>query len=151
MESGPCNNRTMANLILCYCANKNGAWTVRVDKPHGNQPYHKRHVHITKKGLKGEYSWNEDGSQHDKHRFPRSEQCIVSAKEHAANALGINAGNLSFITSIAGGVHVSILATAELNDRPRSIFSSYLRVAEVLVIFGTDMGLAIAITKANDE
>ena len=138
-------------MLLAYGIHKDGSWTIRVDAPHGNQPYHRRHVHICKKGLKGAYPWNEDGTRHDKHRFPPSEQSIVAAKRYAAEALGVDADSLSLITSISGGVRVSVLASDTPTERRRSIFSSYLRIKETLVIFGTERGLVLTITEAIDE
>ena len=138
-------------MLLAYGVHKDGPWTIRVDRPHGDQPYHRRHVHISRKGLKGAYSWNEDGSRHDKHRFPPTAQSIVAAKRYAAEALGIDSGSLSFITSISGGVRISILASDPYSKRSRSMLNSYLRVKEILVVFGTERGLVVTITETADE
>jgi Family of unknown function (DUF6367) len=139
----------MAHVVLSCNRYQIGDWKIRIDKPHGNQPYHRRHVHIKKKGLDGQYSWNQDGSRHDKRKFPRSEQCIAAAKRHAAEALGVNVGDLSFISSVGGGVRVSVYDTLALDDRSQEVFSSYIRRDRAVVFFGSEGGLVIVVESSD--
>ena len=81
---------------------------MRIDGPH--QPNGKRHVHVRRKrGRKGEYSWNEDGSRHDKHKFPVNEGMIEKAKDIAASKLGVPIGSLQFLTGLPKGGRILIL------------------------------------------
>lgn len=85
-----------------------GEWEVHLDTAH--TPIGQSHVHVRRKrGRKGEYSWNEDGSRHDKHKFPASEGMIKKAKEIAANRLGIPVGSLQFLAGLPRGGRIVIL------------------------------------------
>lgn len=99
----------MTQVVLCFLTFREGPWIIRVDSKHGNEPHHQRHIHITRKRLGGEYSWNEDGTRHDKHKFPTSENSIQAAKEIAAKRLGINPAMLQFMTPISGASEISVL------------------------------------------
>ena len=134
----------MAELIVCYLTTKVGSWNVRVDKRHGQEVHHQEHVHISRSGLKGEYSWNKDGTRHDKHRFPASEQQIGRARRIAADALGVPHNTLQFITSINGGSHVS-MSEVRSEGRPHGLLSMYVRVSEHLVLLGSQSGLLLFI------
>ena len=101
--------QSISPIILSYITKSVGDWKITIHSPHGNPPHNKKHVHIIKRGLSGEYSWNIDGSRHDNHRFPNNEKCIKAAKEHAATALGVNTSTLSFICAIEGGVNITLL------------------------------------------
>lgn len=73
-----------SELVFAYWV-CDGEWEVRIDGPHLNPPLGQRHVHIRKrKGRKGEYSWNLDGTRHDKGKFPRNEQGIEAARANAS-------------------------------------------------------------------
>lgn len=101
-----------------------GSWEIRDDKAH--QPGGRRHVHIRRRrGRKGEFSWNDDGTRHDKNKFPVSEGMINSAKEIVSEKLGIPVGSLQLVTSLTnksciyidndnGIVHNSIYANSEV-------------------------------------
>lgn len=85
--------------IFLACWVTEGEWEVRVDGPH--QANGQRHVHIRRKrGRKGEYSWNVDGSRHDEHRFPVNEGMIARAKEIAAGKLRVPVGSLQLLTNL---------------------------------------------------
>lgn len=94
--------------IFFACWVSTGEWEVRLDGPH--QPNGKRHVHVRRKrGRKGEYSWNEDGSRHDKYKFPVNEGMIGKAKDIAASKLGIPIGSLELLTGLPRGGCIVIL------------------------------------------
>lgn len=67
-------------------------WSYRVD---GEQPQMKqqRHVHVAKSkdinAKTNQFSWNKDGSRHDKLTFSKSEKGIETAKQIAGATLGI--------------------------------------------------------------
>lgn len=131
--------------VLLYCLGRQvGDWTIRVDPPHGQKEYHRRHVHIKKRGLGGEYSWNEDGTRHDKHRFPRSDACIGAAKNHAASALGIPVSSLSFLVGEAGGARIALWSNDGTKTR-LPLFNAYVRVRFSLVFFGSPQGLVMVL------
>lgn len=137
----------MSLVILQILTKQIGDWTISVHPRHGSKDHDKKHVHITKRGLKGEYSWNEDGTRHDKHRFPGAEQCINKAKDLAASALGIPTGTLQLITGFEGGVFVSV---QDNQDPPRTnkAFNSYVHKGKLVAIFGGNNGLVIVIANA---
>jgi hypothetical protein len=84
--------------VLYATWTEQGLWEVRVDRPH--LAVGKRHVHLRRRRKRnGEYSWNVDGTRHDKHRFPYSEDMLASAKEIAASHLGIPASSLELIST----------------------------------------------------
>ena len=130
----------MEENFLCYMIIHDGRWSIRVDKQLGDGRHHQRHVHVTRKGLKGEYSWNIDGTRHDKSRFPASEEQIDKAKELASNALNIPKNILQLITMEDGGKFVSVLSQDDSANRERRLFSMYIRVKEQIIIFGTTEG-----------
>jgi hypothetical protein len=64
------NTIWMTPLAVLYVLRiRKGEWTIDVHPRHG--PTGLRHVHLTWNGR--EYSWNEDGTRHDAHRFPTDE------------------------------------------------------------------------------
>jgi hypothetical protein len=134
----------MSLVLLQILTKHDGDWTISVHPRHGSKGHDQKHVHIKKRGLKGEYSWNMDGSRHDKHKFPVSEQCISRARDLAANSLKIPVSTLQFITKVEGGVFISI---QENNDviASRKIFNSYVHKDRFVVVFGGGDGLIIAI------
>ena len=133
----------MSNQILCYSTTTQvGPWRVRLDKPHGRDEYHQEHVHISRRGVKGDYSWNKDGSRHDKHKFPNSQKGMDKAKRIAAKTLNVPETSLQFVTSLAGGCRAT-LSEVESGLRPRSIFTVHVRTTETLVILGTTESLVL--------
>lgn len=135
----------MEQVILCCLISKVGDWTIRVDSPHGSAAHSKKHVHIKKKKLNGEYSWNIDGTRHDEHRFPTTEKCIGKAKEHAAAALGIPISSLSFIVAEPGGARMSLRSNANTAYRELPIFNAYVPVRLSLVVFAGPNGLILVL------
>jgi len=94
--------------IFFACWVSIGEWEVRLEGPHQSDGM--RHVHVRRKRRrKGEYSWNEDGSRHDKHKFPANEKMIGKAKEIAANKLGVPVSSLSFLSGLPKGGHIVVL------------------------------------------
>lgn len=134
----------MEQVLLCCLIRRDGDWTIRVDPPHGPQEHHRKHVHIKKRGLQGEYSWNMDGSRHDKHRFPPSEACISAARRHAALALGIPVASLSFLLGEAGGARITVRSNIDTEGR-LPLFNAYVPVRVSLVVFGAPQGLVLVL------
>jgi len=130
----------MAQTIVAY-AGSNG-WTVRLDAPHGNAPNAQRHVHITRRKLGGEYSWNIDGSRHDRHRFPLNEKCIKRAKEIAASRLRIPITALQLATAFEGGARITVAETGRKPGEPFT-YRSHVGVDYYIAIFlyGDDLVL----------
>jgi hypothetical protein len=134
------------NQVFLYCLTKNvGDWRVRIDSRHGNVSHGQKHVHIAKKGLTGEYSWNVDGSRHDAHKFPFTEQCIKAAKGHAATALAIPESSLSLIIGIPGGSRISLRNNVYEKYKNMPILNSYVSKRLSLIFFGSPAGLVLVI------
>jgi len=134
----------MHDILLCHYTKTEGQWIIRIDKPHGDKKYHQRHVHISRKYLAGEYSWNVDGTRHDKHRFPASEPQINKAKELAAAELRVPVSTLQFLTGIEGPCRVSASQTE--NEKPRrQLFSTYIRAKYCVIMLGTEDGLTFLV------
>lgn len=136
-----------SQVFLCCLINKVGDWTIRIDQAHGNAKHHRRHVHIQKRGLRGEYSWNSDGTRHDEHRFPSSEKCITAAKRHAASALDISVSSLSFITGILGGTRISVRTNLSDSARHFSALNTYIRRNRSIVVLGSNLGLVLVLAE----
>lgn len=134
------------DLGLAYLIQQEGDWTVRIDSPHGAKKYHKRHVHVRKRGLAGEYAWNEDGTRHDRHRFPASEKCIRAAKNKAAVALRVPVELLQLVISQGGPLSVN--ARTGRHGAIRTVPSLSLRVrsSQALVVLGAPGGLIFLAT-----
>lgn len=139
---------TSAQVLLCCLISKIGDWTIRIDSPHGNASHHRKHIHIQKRGLQGEYSWNIDGTRHDEHRFPVSGQCIRAAKKHAATGLNVPASSLSLIVGIPGGARITVRASSSGSSKYFPIFNSYVRKSYSFVVFESEIGLVLVL---NDE
>ena len=132
--------------VLLYClVKKVGDWTIRIDSPHGNVPKSQKHVHISKRKLSGEYSWNIDGSRHDEHRFPPSEQSVKAAKEHAAKTLGIPVSSLSLIVGTPGGRRLSLFSGNSQKYKNMPLFNSYVSKRLSLIFLGSPAGLVLVI------
>ncbi|MBE3874492.1 hypothetical protein HJ162_15240 [Vibrio parahaemolyticus] len=80
-----------------------------------------------KKGIKGEYSWNDDGTRHDKHKFPNNDKGIGKARELASDALSVPVSSLEFITAISGGIWYKFHSD---HDR----FSTYVHKHKIIVV-----------------
>ena len=126
---------------LAYLIQKEGDWTVRLDSPHGPKDYHKRHVHIEKRGLAGAYSWNIDGTRHDRHRFPASEKCIEAAKDKAARVLRVPVDSLEFVVSERGPLRVSARTGRHGSRRMGPRLELRVRSSDVLIVLGAPSGL----------
>ncbi|MCC8538915.1 DUF6367 family protein [Xanthomonas axonopodis pv. poinsettiicola] len=135
----------MSEVFVCYTpATQKGPWSIRIDKPHGREAHHQEHVHITRKGLKGEYSWNKDGTRHDKHRFPASEQNIAAAKRLASGALNVSAASLQFLAAAESSCTVSVSESPPA-ARARSLLSVYVHRQERLILLGSASGALVAV------
>jgi len=128
----------MSQIILHSLITKTGSWTIRIDSPHGDKEYHHKHVHILKKCLNGEYSWNEDGSRHDEHKFPNQEKCIQKAKKLAEKALCLPRGTLQFITMHEGRVRFIV---ETLNEYEKDMFRTYVHKNKIIIIMMSPKGL----------
>ncbi|CAJ1812115.1 hypothetical protein OPFLODJI_01673 [Aeromonas hydrophila] len=85
------------SLSLFSCWKKEGLWEYRIDNSHGGYGF--RHIHIRRiKKRKGEFSWNETGTRHDKHKFPVHEDMISQAKEIASQKLNMPISAFQIIT-----------------------------------------------------
>lgn len=133
----------MSQLLLFSATREIKGWKVSIHNRHGSSEHSKRHVHITRKGLAGTYSWNVDGTRHDAHAFPINEQCIKKAKRFASEALKIPETSLQFLVQVEGRSEVSIARTGEAGNLGRSEFRSYVRLNEPLLLLGCDLGLVI--------
>jgi hypothetical protein len=134
----------MSLIILFNPTTKIGDWSISTHSRHGSKAYDRKHVHITKRGLKGEYSWNIDGTRHDAHRFPKNEDCINRAKSLAASALDIPVGILQLITQFEGGVHFYI--QDNLDSHPeKKLFNTYVHKGKVITLLGSEKGLVVVI------
>ena len=131
--------------IFCYISTKElGQWRIKIHGPHGAKSFNQKHVHLWRKGLNGEYSWNIDRSRHDKHRFPASDQQMKRAKEIASKALRIPIGTLQLLVAVPGGSRIAV-QVIDSSTRPRTLLSTYVRVNEQLVLFGASEGLIAAL------
>lgn len=125
--------------IFFACWVSTGEWEVRLDGAH--QPIGKRHVHVRRKrGRKGEYSWNEDGSRHDKHKFPANEGMIVKAKEIAANNLRVPISSLSFLNVLPRGGRIVVLN----NGHPWFSETYIFGESELIVLVSEDWLILVA-------
>lgn len=127
------------------CWVSNGEWEIRLDGPH--QPSGERHIHIRRKrGSKGEYSWNADGSRHDKHRFPISEGMIGKAKEIAAEKLRVQVDSLAFLTGQPRGGYIVVV------QEGRPWFSETFIFCETeLIVLVSDDWLILVAPHLDDE
>ena len=134
----------MSQVVLHHITKNIQGWIIRIDNPRGDKDYHQKHVHLTKKKLGGEYSWNVDGSRHDSFKFPLSEKSIEKAKKLAAKELNVEKDRLQLLTSSAGKVNYKI--TTEYDDSIDDSFKIYIHKNKVLIIFMTQNGLVSVIS-----
>jgi Family of unknown function (DUF6367) len=125
-----------------------GPWKITVHQRHGNAPHVKRHVHITRKGVRGEYSWNVDGTPHDHHRFPDCLTQVEVAKEYAARALKIDQNILTYLFSVGPKSLVSIRTLGEHGGTTGPRYSIYVRITETLYLFTDGEGIHCVCTDA---
>lgn len=140
----------MAITIIQALVTEIGDWTISIHPRHGKSEHNRKHVHVRKRGVKGEYSWNDDGTRHDKHRFPKSEQAIIRAKELAAEALKISSSVLHFLVETDGGVYIDV-KIEKIAGEEGDGFRHYVRVGEDAYLFEGPNGLIILIEKINSK
>jgi hypothetical protein len=146
LESG--DSHESGSWIACFfLTTRVGDWTIRIDGAHGTDPSARRHVHIIKRRKKGEWSWNEDGTRHDKRRFPVSSDCIAAAKRHASEVLNVPIDSLQFICAESGGVRVSLMATRK--GKTIVLLQTYVRVDQALVVFESAKGILFSSEEAG--
>ena len=136
--------------LLLFGVRQDGGWTIRVDRPHGTNKWDQKHVHVRRKKVKGEFSWNADGSRHDKGKFPASERWINRAKELAADALGVGASSLSLVTLIEGIARLYVRSNHAVERRSLTTLNMYVRKNHVAVILASQAGLVVVILPASD-
>jgi len=125
--------------ILMFLTLREGPWTIHIHGPHTAEGY--RHIHVKRKKLDGEYSWNIDGTRHDEHRFPNTENSIEAAKKMAAKHLGIDSSIL-YCTVAEPIAHVDLFIETE---SPRAkdglVAGTFLLHCDdnaLLLVFGID-------------
>lgn len=136
----------MPYMGMCLICKAIGPWQIQIHSRHGPKDHDQKHVHITRPGLGGDYSWNKDGSRHDDHRFPNSEPMIKKAKSIAAKELGIPIGSLQLVTDVPGGFFVNIAHIESETGRARTILDLYVRVRETCHILENEQGLIVVIS-----
>lgn len=97
--------------ILMAYRLQDGPWEIRIDARHTRHGM--RHIHLRRKGLRGEYSWNVDGTRHDVHRFPTMESALAAAKKCAAKHLHVGVEVFRFEALIPRGERL-VLHAADL-------------------------------------
>lgn len=137
----------MAQTIRAH--SEKGGWKVRIDPPRGGRPNAQRHVHISRRKLGGEYSWNADGTRHDKGRFPPNEKHIKRAKEIASEHLRVSIEILQLIVGFKGGFRLAIEEESRKVGEPFT-YRSHIGVDYHVVLLGCGEDLVI-VTNANDE
>ena len=132
-------------LFIAFWINAGGGWVYRIDK----RTHHTlKHIHIKrKKDLKGEYSWNIDGSRHDKHKFPANEKMIKRAKEIAAEKLRVPIHTLRFITTLPTRPFEILI----IDDCEIVIYKKSLLQAAPSLLFATDQWIIIVGIGENYE
>jgi hypothetical protein len=137
----------MSEIAYCLFTKNIQGWSVRIDRPHSG-PHAQKHVHVFHRNLKGEYSWNIDGTRHDKHKFPASEQQIGRAKELGSQALNVPVSTLQFLTAVRGGHRITI-STNHKGDSQRPRMSTYVRKNEHLVLLESQTGFLVVVIAAE--
>ena len=120
---------------------RDGKWEFRIDTPHLPHPLGQRHIHVRRRrGGKGEFIWNVDGSRHDKHKFPPSDAQIKRAREIAGEYLRVDPVSLQFITSLGQGMPSCVVATSEKSGKETRIV---VGVRKSTLVFGSEYWLVI--------
>ncbi len=124
-------------VVLCLWV-REGEWEVQV---HGRHvPPGQRHVHVRRRRKrKGEYSWNVDGTRHDKNAFPVSEKELSAAKALAAKRLRVDPSILRLLTSTSGPCLVIVTSEHDAHTLP----IVELRTLSGVVLLEAEEGLAI--------
>lgn len=125
-----------------------GPWRITIHPQHGNATHAQRHVHIVRQDIKGEYSWNVDGTPHDRHKFPQDLAQVQAAKEHAATALKIDIGDLTYLFRIEPQNRISIRTVCDHSGPVGPLLSFYVRRNEVLHIISDGAALHCVCTDA---
>lgn len=133
-------------IFLARFETTNGPYRIRIDPAGRGWGGARRHAHVTKRGEKWECTWNEDGSRHDKRRFPTSEGAIQGAKAVAADVLGIDINVMQLVTGIEGGQRIAIGRDDSVLGWKLPLFNAYVSSRLVVLILGTPDGLAVVIT-----
>jgi len=139
----------MSQIIFHYLTTQKGDWNISVHSPHGDKDYHMKHVHVMKRGEKGEYSWNIDGTRHDKHKFPKNEKYIVRAKKIAAEALGISPGILQLVTVADNYSWYKVISIQD--DGREELFRMYIYKNQIVVALISDKGLITVLIPKEAE
>jgi len=139
--------------ILLFLTIRHKGWTIHIHGPHVAGG--KRHAHISKPKLGGEYSWNDDGTRHDEHRFPKNEKWIKKARKIAAGHLGVAPDRLLLIVEEPGSCVGFFSETEELSDEslPGDLFSLCCPANAILIVFVVDdaPGIHAAIIQIEDR
>ena len=101
------------NALFSFTVRK-GRWTIHIHTP--DPSLGMKHVHIERADLLGQYiySWNINGTRHDKHKFPLDERSIKKAKALAAEQLKIPARTLTLIDVIPWPYSIDIYTEPDL-------------------------------------
>lgn len=131
---------------------REGPWIIHIHGPHTAKGH--RHIHMKRRKLDGEYSWNIDGTRHDEHRFPKTENSIKAAKKMAAKHLGIDPSILHFIVA-EPIVHVDLfIETEPPRAKDRRVAGAFLLHCDdnaLLLVFGTDTSPDIHVAVMRTE
>jgi hypothetical protein len=98
---------------------REGRWTIHIHRAH--PPEIKPHVHVSARRRGGKYSWNINGSRHDEHKFPTSEEANKAAKRIAAKYLGVPEMRLSFLTRLAGVHQITVSIEGDASNHSADI------------------------------
>jgi hypothetical protein len=130
--------------VLACLVVQHGRWTIRIDPPRctGGQ----KHGHAREKGLKGEWSWNLDGSRHDASKFPADGSPGSSkAREFVAKHLGVDKRRLRLVfqSSVKAG---SAVCCRDGHNPTRASASFYCpRDSTVLTVIGPARRLLVLV------
>ena len=140
--------------VLFALTRHEGPWIIHIHGPHLAEGY--RHVHITRNRLGGTYSWNLDGSRHDKNDFPANEKFIKKAKRIAERHLGVAKGTLSFIAMVPAAQTIDIHLDSDRVSRgwKRSVVFVVLRpdaLTQVVVLGGRAGRIYVVLLEGGAE
>ncbi len=119
---------TTFSTMLFALTLKEGPWCIRIDGPHSAEG--QRHIHLTRSRLRGEYSWNVDGSRHDEHRFPESGKALKAAKRVAAAHLNVPESRLALLSAerLIAPSAITITALTDGGEHPPAVVVLQLEV-----------------------
>jgi hypothetical protein len=126
---------------------REGRWTLRLDKPHytGDQD----HIHIEKKGLQGEFSWNEDGSRRHRGKFPPGVKNIKKAKKLAAEYLGVDGRTLSLIAMLPPAIFEIHLGNLPESKGDIVLTPSKESIAQIAVLGATNGMIYVVVLESE--